>query len=143
MNSPDGRECSEFLQHKKITLGGVRTSTLYLLNPQGRRVEKIQVDDCAITEGLRCDWLVLLNDMISKEEIFVELKGSDIYHAVEQLKASVEKLSADRTRFPKRCLVAFSRNPMFQTDVQNCMKRFKKEFNASFSLVRNRSEVSL
>jgi hypothetical protein len=143
MNSPDGRECSEFPQDKKTALGGVRTSTLYLLNPQERTVDKIQVDDCAITEGLRCDWLVLLNDLISTEEIFVELKGSDISHAIEQLKTSVEKLSADRKRFPKRCLVVFSRNPRFQTDIQNSKKRFKKDFNAAFSLVRNRSEVSL
>ena len=64
------------------------------LNPTEREVEKIEVDGCVITEGIRCDWLVRLNDATSKEEIYVELKGSDVYHAVEQLQASVERLSA-------------------------------------------------
>jgi hypothetical protein len=143
MNSPDGRDCSEFLQYKKIALGGAKTSTLYLLNPQERKVEKIQVDDCAITEGLRCDWLVLLNDAVSQEEIYVELKGSDVSHAVDQLKATIEKLSADRSRFPKRCLVVFTRCTMFQTDVQICMKTFKKKFNAGFFLIRSKAAVAL
>ena len=79
MRSPDdGRECGTFTQHPKIALSGARTSTLYLLNPKRRNAEKIEVDGCAITEGPRCDWLVLLNDATSHEEIYVELKGSDV-----------------------------------------------------------------
>jgi hypothetical protein len=31
--------------------------TLYLLNPVLRRVERVEVDNCVITEGPRCDWL--------------------------------------------------------------------------------------
>lgn len=143
MKSPDGRQCSEFLQHKTITLGGKRTSILYLLNPQERRVEKIQVDDCAITEGLRCDWLILANDAAPKEEIYVELKGSDVYHGVEQLEVTINKLSTDRARLRKRCFIVFSRNPMFLTDSQKYKVRFRKTFNAVFDLVRSKSEVVL
>ena len=76
MKSPDGRKCSKFLRDKKIALSGTRTTKLYLLNPAERRVEQIEVDGCAMTEGKRCDWLVRLNDASSKEEIYVELKGS-------------------------------------------------------------------
>ena len=75
MKSPDGRECSTFLQHKRIALSGRKTTRLYLLNPAERQVEQIEVDGCAITEGKRCDWLVRLNDASSKEEIYAELRG--------------------------------------------------------------------
>jgi hypothetical protein len=67
---------------RKLVLGGKKTASFYLLNPTEREVERIEVDGCAITEGKRCDWLVLLDDAISKEEIYVELKGSAVYHAV-------------------------------------------------------------
>ena len=143
MKSPDGRECSTFLQHKRIALSGRRTTRLYLLNPTERRVEKIEVDGCAITEGQRCDWLVRLNDAASTEEIYVELKGSAVYHAVEQLRATVEKLSEDCANFPKRCFIVFTRNPMLGTDVQKYKVRFRQSFNASFDLVKNKKEVAL
>jgi hypothetical protein len=143
MKSPDGRECSTFLKHTRIALAGRRTTTLYLHNPSQRTAEKVEVDGCAITEGPRCDWLVLLNDDASREEIYVELKGSVVYHAVEQLQATIVKLSADRTRFPKRCFVVFTRNPMTGTDVQKHKVKFFQNFRAVFNLVRDRTEVPL
>ncbi len=93
MKSADGRECS-FVRHKKILLAGKKTTKLHLLNPTAREVEKIEVDGCAITEGRRCDWLILVQDRKPHEEIYVELKGSKIHHAVEQLEAAIQKLSA-------------------------------------------------
>jgi hypothetical protein len=99
------------------------------------------VDGCAITEGIRCDWLVLKNDRQPHEEIYVELKGSDVYHAVEQLKATIQKLSSDRTKIAKRCLVVFTRNPMTGTDVQKSKIAFKKDFNAVFEPVRDGAEI--
>ena len=132
MRSPDGRECSTFLRHTKIALTGQRTTAFYLLNPNQRAVEKVQVDDCAITSGPRCDWLVLLDDAISREEIYVELKGSDVYHAVEQLEATINQLSADRLHLPKRCFVVFTRNPMTGTDVQKHKVKFLQNFKAVF-----------
>jgi hypothetical protein len=143
MKSPDGRECSEFFQHHKIALAGRRTSTLYLLNPRGRRIEKVQVDDCAITEGPRCDWLVLLNDMISHEEIYVELKGSDIHHAVEQLTTTIEKLSENSRRLGKRCFVVFTRNPLATTEVQRLKVNFMNYFRARFLPVKDKAQVLL
>jgi hypothetical protein len=143
MKSPDGRECSTFLRHKKITLTGRRTSTLYLLNPLLRRAERVEVDNCVIVEGPRCDWLVRLDDDASREEIYVELKGSDILHAVDQLEATINKLSIDRKRFPKRCLVACSRSPLTGTDVQKYKARFHNRLRASFQVVRDGAEVPL
>jgi hypothetical protein len=143
MKSPDGRECSTFLQHRKVALTGKRTSTLYLLNPEERRVEQVEVDNCAINQEPRCDWLVRLDDAISREEIYVELKGVDIRRAVVQLAATISQLSTDCLHVPKRRIVVFTRNPMTGTDVQNFKVRFFREFGARFHLVRNNAEVAL
>jgi hypothetical protein len=143
MKSPDGRECSTFRQHRKLALSGKKTTTLYLLNPDERIVEQIEVDGCAIMDGIRCDWLVRLNDATSKEEIYVELKGSDVRHAVEQLRATIVKLSADRAKFPKRCFVVFTRNPLTGTDVQQLKLQFRKTFNSLFQPVRDKAEIPL
>jgi hypothetical protein len=143
MKSPDGRECSTFLQVRRIALSGRRTTTLYLQNPEGRRVERVEVDGCAITQGPRCDWLLLLNDTTSREEIYVELKGRDVSHAVRQLQATVCALSTDRMCFPKRCFVVFTRNPMTGTDIQRYKVKFRSDFSAGLYLVKDNTEVRL
>ena len=58
-------------------------------NPENLNLIKIIVDGCQITEGTRCDFLVLDQQ---KNEYFVELKGKDIPHAIEQLLLSFVNL---------------------------------------------------
>ena len=141
MKGPDGQECSTWPADQKIALSGKHTTTLYLLNPEKQRVEKIEVDGCAITQGLRCDWLVRVED--GKEEIFVELKGSDVSRAIKQLTATIGRLSTDPTQLRKRCFVVFNRNPLTGTDVQKHKVRFLKSYNAAFRPVRNKTEIRL
>jgi hypothetical protein len=143
MKSADGRECSKFVRGKTIALSGKRTTRLYLSNPEELEVEKIEVDGCAITEGLRCDWLVLINDRQPQEEIYVELKSSKIDHAVEQLEATIKKLSNNRVQVDKRCLIVSRRGPKIGTDVQKHIAKFRKKFNAAFQLVRDGDKVPL
>ncbi len=143
MKSPDGRECSALITDRKIVLDGRKTTKLYFLNPQQREVEKIEVDGCAITDGARCDWMLLLDDNTSREEIYVELKGSKVWRASEQLQATIKRLSKNQLKFSRRCFIVTSRNPMTGTDIQGLQKKFQKNFKADLFISRNNSEVSL
>lgn len=143
MKSPDGqRECSTFHNHRHVALSGRRTSTLYLKNPHRINVEQIEVDGCVITNGKRCDWLVRVIDP-PNEEIFVELKGSGVTDAIQQLRESITKLSAQKTTHPKRAVIVFTRNPMNGTDIQIQQVKFLKEFGARLIMVKDNSEISL
>lgn len=64
-------------------------------NPNEKCVYKIKVDGGLIKEKVRCDWAVaVVSNEDSLEEIFlVELKGSDIDHAFEQIAGTIEFLS--------------------------------------------------
>ena len=64
-------------------------------NPNKKCVYKIKVDGGLIKEKVRCDWAVaVVSNEDSLEEIFlVELKGSDIDHAFEQITGTIEFLS--------------------------------------------------
>ena len=144
MKSPDGqRECGTFHNHRRIALGGIRTSTLYLENPGQIKVEQIVVDGCAITQGHRCDWLLRVINVPPKEEIFVELKGSGVSDAIIQLRESINNLSVQRNTHPKRAVIVFTRNPMSGTDMQNHQVKFLREFNATLLLVKNNQEIEL
>lgn len=66
----------------KITFTVIKPSAVYA------------IDGNIITEGDRCDKLVLVQSNITQNkwiEIFVELKGTDVDHAVKQLKATIDK----------------------------------------------------
>lgn len=144
MKSPDGQmECSTFRNHRRIALSGKRTSTLYLDNPGQITIEQIEVDGCAITEGRRCDWLVRVMDVAPNEEIFVELKGTGVSDAIQQLRETIVKLSVQKNTLRKRAVIVFTRNPMSGTDMQNHQVKFLKEFKATLLLVKDNQEIAL
>ncbi len=64
-----------------------KQSKFILLNPQRRTVDYITVDGCIYLRGhhgLCCDYALNFDD----KTVFVELKGSDIAHAIKQILAT-------------------------------------------------------
>jgi len=80
-------ECSEIVDHKEIVFKENR-SKLTILNPNRLIGKRLEVDGCEITEGIRCDYLLLIKSL----EMFIELKGQDIHHAIEQLERTMSLL---------------------------------------------------
>ena len=62
-------------------------------NREASDVSHYRIDGEVIKEGIRCDYL-LLNET-KKDAYFIELKGSDISHALEQLDETAKKLSSE------------------------------------------------
>jgi hypothetical protein len=100
-------------------------------------VEKVKVDGCAITEGICCDWAVEVDDHVSREEIFIELKGSHITDAVKQIEATIARLSSDPAQMKKRCLIVSNRYTVSKTWFQRQQRRFIREYKADLNRVRN------
>ncbi|MGA2541349.1 MAG: hypothetical protein ABSG78_07270 [Verrucomicrobiota bacterium] len=140
---PDRKNCVERVTHKKILLSGKKTSRLYLLNPYERSVEKVQVDGCAITDGTCCDWAVELDARVSREEIFIELKGSHITVAVKQIEATITRLSSSPAQTKKRCLVVSKRYTVTESWFQRQQRRFQRDFKADLNRARNGESLSL
>jgi hypothetical protein len=142
---PERTNCVSRVAHKKIPFSGKQTSRLYLLNPSERSVDKVQVDGCAITEAgrLRCDWAVEVDDEVSHEEIFIELKGSHVSDAVRQLESTIDALSSDPAQRKKRCLVAYSRCPLTRREIRLLKRKFQRQYNARFEQLRNGSSHPL
>lgn len=109
-------------------------------NPRHCVFMRVQVDGCAIKEGLRCDNLLISEDESS--EYFVELKGTDIAHALQQLSVSIERLgqnSSDRHCY----IVSTNQAPAFNTMVQRAKQKFLKEYKSELLLKEKRLSVKL
>lgn len=124
--------CEIVVRHPRICVHEKRSGVTFI-NGGRNAVRKITVDGCAITDGIRCDFLLI--DHFGKEH-FVELKGCDIKHALKQLAESIRKLSVNAKTQPKSSYISSTRCPLFSPEIQKHSALFKMHFNSSL-LVRN------
>lgn len=83
--------CIESLSHSKIKVHdkGTNVSAIFL-NPEKRTVERIRIDGClAPTQQKSADFLISVPSVV---DVIVELKGTDLRKAFEQVEATVEFL---------------------------------------------------
>lgn len=126
-------ECNCRSTDKKIPVHEKRSKVLFH-NPERYEVQKIEVDGCVVPEDadeLRCDYLLLVDD--ADVSVFVELKGSDIVHAVEQLKASSKKLS-EHCKTNNFWIICSTRCPLIGTVQNGHILSARKNFNAKLTI---------
>ncbi len=90
--------CDNFKNHKcskcdnrRIIVVEQKRSKYTLNNAPEKYICKIDVDGCLITDGMRCDYLIINCD--DNVAYFVELKGKNLSHAIEQITQSLTLLS--------------------------------------------------
>jgi hypothetical protein len=85
---------------------GVRAT---FANPRRRPIRKVHYDDCYNkSQGeLKADYIVGLPRVL---DVIVELKGSDLRHAADQVEATLNRWKADPLRFQRIvCLIVYGR----------------------------------
>jgi len=133
-------ECTKEINNPIIPLEE-KGKKMIFHNKNRKVIKKIQVDNCAIKEGKRCDWLVIDD---KNYEHFVELKGSDVVHACEQLSISITKLSSAPTQAAKHSFIIESRViPAITTTIQNLQRRFKDKFKCKLVIKNRQHEFEL
>jgi hypothetical protein len=125
-------ECEDYKTDTKIVLQENK-SKITFLNVKRNKILIIKIDDCVIkdSETLRCDYAIVPCDEV---EIYVELKGSDISHAVRQIESTISLLSSNAQNIRKLCFIVSTRVPKQTTSIQQLQSQFKKKFNASFRI---------
>jgi hypothetical protein len=115
---------------------------IIVLEEEGRKItfknnneniRKVRVDDCAIEDGIRCDWLLIRSD---NKEFFVELKGKNLEHAFKQIEKSIEKISDNPKKGNKNIYIVISRSPIKSSQIQFKEEYFRKKYNAKKLLIR-------
>jgi hypothetical protein len=93
-------------------------------------IRKIRVDGCLITTGVRCDWILSHPTVV---DVLIELKGTDVNHALEQLERTIEVwlLHPERIGISKlSALVVCSQYPRFNTTIARKQQEFAERFRA-------------
>lgn len=103
-----------------------RRSRLTLINQDGAESIKITVDGCAIKDGIRCDFLHIAKEI----EMYIELKGQDIEHAIQQIETTMRRLSANFRTSPKTSYIICTRSPLSSTEIQHHARQFRSKYNS-------------
>jgi hypothetical protein len=121
-------KCSEKISHKNILIEEKKSSKIIFTNEKLIEVTKVQVDGCLDIQGVKCDWLLIINETYI--EIYIELKGSDVEHAFAQIENTIKVISQGYKNVPKYCYVITTRCPITSTQIQVKTKSFKSKYNA-------------
>jgi len=104
-----------------------KRSKICFNNAKRKYFKRVQVDGCAIKEGLRCDNLLCSED--EHDEYYIELKGSDIAHAISQLRNTITQIGQyDYNRHSYIVCTKFA--PQLSTKLQIAKKYFKSRFKS-------------
>jgi len=102
-------------------------SKLTLENTDQVESESVKVDGCEINDkSIRCDFLHIAKDI----EFYIELKGQDLEHALDQIRATIKRLSNNIKLYPKKSYIICTRSPLSSTEIQNYKREFKKDYNS-------------
>ena len=55
-------KCSEKISHKNILIEEKKSSIIVFINENSIELTKVQVDGCLDIQGVKCDWLLIINE---------------------------------------------------------------------------------
>ncbi len=131
--------CSEVIKNKVI-VKSENKSSVRIVNKKKEKIQVVTVDGCLIgANEAKCDYL--FNAIESGKVFYVELKGSDIDKALEQLKATINKTEAHFRGASMLAFISSSNIPSFQTTFQKKQKKFRKDVGVIVSVKKSPVEI--
>jgi DNA-binding protein YbaB len=125
------KKCEKIITDVEINLSENR-SNITFINKNKEDIRKVTVDGCAITQGIRCDWLLIRPD---DKEFFVELKGSDLKHAYEQIERSIKQIAKDCYIREKNIYIVMSKYPSKPPALQFMQRYFQDTYKATLMVI--------
>ena len=115
-------------------------------NNQSLNINKVEVDNCYITDGLRCDYLfeIIKNKTVVKV-FYLELKGSDINHAIKQLETTIKHCQNIHFDAIKECHIVASKYkaPSSGQKSQKTRSEFKRKNKIQLFIKSKIKEVTV
>jgi hypothetical protein len=123
----NSEKCQVFCDTRAKIAVKEKKSQWTFYNDKKKCVCLIRIDECVITgsETKKCDYLFLVCGDTEKIAFFVELKGSNLEHACEQIYSTIKKLKEHLGPFCLYARIAVTRFPNVLSG--NAINNRKKE----------------
>ncbi len=103
------------------------------------KIQRIKIDGCQITSGKRCDYLIICNE----EWHYVELKGTAIKDAFEQIGSTIEVIDSKPYRRSKAHIVYYPGHGLDTTTIQRRKRDMKKRYGTIVHLHKSPCKVRI
>jgi hypothetical protein len=141
-------KCEEINSNPRIVIndpdGG--KSELRLKNFKGIKVRIIRVDNCIIKDDTtRCDYVVEIPMDNIKVVLFIELKGKNVEHGIEQLEKTINHICfKDRYNsvLKKRAYLMITQVKIPKSKVENFKEKFRNKYNCLL-IIKEHIEVDI
>ena len=110
----------------KLIVLSENRSKITFVNDGQVEIRKIKIDGGVITEGERCDWLIIPPSNI---EYFVELKGADVKKAFDQLKRSIGLCCVDKNGVMYAFIIS-TKCPLNDSQLSNLKKKMRRVYSS-------------
>ena len=121
--------CSE-VRNDPIVVISEKGRKFTIINTQRETIVKIRVDGCLINdERKRCDFLFEIGSECYCA-IYVELKGSNVGRAFEQLTSTLDCICHRHSNHKIICHIVSSRSPRLGTEIQNMKLSMARKYKS-------------
>ncbi len=134
------KKCNECKSNRNITIKENKR-VFSIKNNSVKEINVVTVDDCLIKSGQKCDYLFEIECKNLKEIFYVELKGKDLNHALEQILATIKfcETNYSHHNYHRKAFVVLSRYPKEDSSIQKRKKEFKRQ-NITLKSATNKHE---
>lgn len=138
-------KCIIYRDFRKQAVCEEKRKRYNLVNDKNHKIALFHMDGgiiCNEVNVQKCDFLYVIYDQDCPTAIFVELKGNDLYHAIRQLKASVDMYGDSLER--RICVrIICSSVPRLYNDplFKNLKKKLRIQYGGSLAIFeKNKNE---
>ncbi len=128
------KECIVYKDFRQQATCEERNKRYNLINDRNCKIALFHMDGGIVRnekDEQKCDYLYIVHDQKCPTAIFVELKGKNIHHAVEQLRASINRYGTELNRRICARVICSSvprlyNDPMIKNLKKDLLKQYKK-----------------
>ena len=131
------------VRRDKVILVQERGKQFLFDNSNARAVELTKVDGCKIKEGIRCDFMARFETGTQPFEYFIELKGQNITHALEQLLFTWLKLGFRGKHINTQAFIVLSRSKNSATKNRKIKKEWRDKYKIELIITNRRHTESI
>jgi hypothetical protein len=133
-------DCQETVTHSRVKFEEKGKKVIFL-NPDCGKFLRTRVDGCLKDCSPACDWVATKPN---SGDVLVELKGSDVSHALEQLVSTAHYWTTKGYRAGElAALVVCSQYPRISTGIQRARLKFRRHFKAPLHVVSRNREFDI
>jgi hypothetical protein len=146
MNKLNNPHCLLFSdKREKIVLKDDKNPQKFIAeNFNKYHINAYKIDNCILTNGNKCDFLLEIKSKSNIKAYFIELKGQDLKHAILQLEESIKSLNyCNGIELQARVILNKVKVPAIRTSYEIRFEKMLKKCNKSSKYDRYKSKQKI